>query len=105
MLFRSCDAIEKSGKITIQVEIENDPFGKPYSKISIQDTGKGISIDEKDKIFEPFYTTKIPGKGTGLGLYIVYSELMAIGGTIDVHSELGIGTTFVITMSSHLGEV
>lgn len=105
LIANACDAIIGAGKITIRVETGNDPSGKAFSKISVQDTGKGISSDEKDKIFEPFFTTKAPGKGTGLGLYIVYSELMAIGGTIDVHSELGIGTTFVITLASQIEEV
>jgi polar amino acid transport system substrate-binding protein len=105
LIANACDAIVGAGKITIRVETGIDPYGKAFSKISVQDTGKGISSDEKEKIFEPFFTTKAPGKGTGLGLYIVYSELMAIGGTIDVHSELGVGTTFVITLATQMEEV
>jgi polar amino acid transport system substrate-binding protein len=105
LIANACDAIAGIGQITIRVETDRDLHGKPCFKISIQDTGIGISIEEKDKIFEPFYTTKAPGKGTGLGLYIVYSEVMAIGGAIDVQSELGIGTTFVITLASQMEEV
>lgn len=105
LIANACDAIAGAGTITIRVETGIDPYGKTFSKICVHDTGKGIANDEKDKIFEPFFTTKAPGKGTGLGLYIVYSEVMAIGGTIDVHSELGIGTTFVITLATQIEEV
>jgi len=104
LIANACDAIVGTGKITIHVEKDSDLDDKLIYRISVQDTGKGISPDEKDKIFEPFYTTKAPGKGTGLGLYIVYSEIMALGGTIDVNSTLDIGTTFVITLASQIEE-
>ena len=58
--------------------------------------GQTVREEDIDSLFNPFFTTKPPGKGTGLGLFITYSELENIGGTIDVSSEYGIGTTFRI---------
>lgn len=64
--------------------------------IEVKDNGAGIDENKVDKIFEPFYTTKSVGKGTGLGLYIAYSEVKKINGEIRVESKTGIGTTFTI---------
>lgn len=62
--------------------------------VAISDTGKGIPKDIVEKIFEPFFTTKKVGKGTGLGMSISYGIVKDYGGTIDVKSEVGKGTTF-----------
>jgi nitrogen-specific signal transduction histidine kinase len=56
----------------------------------------GIPLQNLVQIFDPFFTTKDPGKGTGLGLSIVYQLVSNYGGTIDVDSEPGRGTTFII---------
>lgn len=66
--------------------------------IAVSDTGAGISKDAKDMIFEPFFTTKEVGKGMGLGLAIVYEIVEEHGGELRVHSETGIGTTFVVLL-------
>jgi len=58
--------------------------------------GKGLSADDKAHLFEPFYTTKAIGRGTGLGLPMVYGAVKQHGGTIEVQSEEGTGTTFRI---------
>jgi PAS domain S-box-containing protein len=63
---------------------------------SVRDTGSGIPKDRLAKIFDPFYTTKEPGKGTGLGLYIVYKIVTKHGGKIQVDSEVGQGATFTV---------
>ncbi|WP_432408399.1 ATP-binding protein [Wukongibacter sp. M2B1] len=65
-------------------------------EIKVKDNGIGINDDMIERIFDPFYTTKPVGKGTGLGLYIAYSEVHKINGNIKVFSEKDKGTTFVI---------
>lgn len=69
----------------------------PAIQIDITDTGVGIEKHNLDNIFNPFFTTKNPGKGTGLGLFIVYNEVEKLGGSIKItRSEINKGTTFRI---------
>ena len=67
--------------------------------VTIIDNGCGIAEDKLDSIFEPFFTTKPVGEGTGLGLYITYTLVQALGGEITVDSELNVGTEFTLTFS------
>ena len=64
--------------------------------VDITDTGHGIPEDKMEQIFNPFYTTKEPGKGTGLGLFIVRQVIEKNKGTILVKSKEGEGTTFTL---------
>ena len=66
--------------------------------VSIKDNGKGMSEETKNKIFNPFFTTKPVGQGTGLGLSISYKVIKNHNGTIDVDSKVGEGTTFKLTL-------
>lgn len=65
-------------------------------KVRIEDTGSGIPKEEMEKIFEPFYTTKEPGEGTGLGLFITMKNMQVLGGRIEVDSVEGIGSSFTL---------
>lgn len=78
-------------KITSTFDDENVHF-------SIRDTGPGMTEDVKARIFEPFFTTKDVGEGTGLGLSIVFKIIETHGGQIQVNTELGKGTEFIITL-------
>ena len=68
--------------------------------VEVTDTGVGIPTENLPKIFEPFFTTKEIGRGTGLGLAVCYGILTEHGGTLDVQSTVGSGTTFTITLSA-----
>jgi len=95
---------EEGGQLTIQLsqvdlsaqDVSAHPDVQPgsYVKLSVQDTGKGISPDIIGKIFLPYFTTKDKGKGTGLGLAMVHGIIKSYGGFIDVKSRPGKGTVF-----------
>jgi PAS domain S-box-containing protein len=98
------DAMPDGGTLVIEataVDLDEDqpnlrpaPTGGRYVRLLVSDTGTGISPDVIAHIFEPFYTTKPQGQGTGLGLATVYGIITDAGGSINVYSEPGIGTTF-----------
>ena len=67
-------------------------------RLRISDTGVGMPADVVEHVFEPFFTSKQEGSGTGLGLATVYGILAQAGGQIQIYSEPDIGTTFTITM-------
>ncbi|WP_054030472.1 hybrid sensor histidine kinase/response regulator [Desulfatitalea tepidiphila] len=76
-----------------------------YVKLSVQDTGTGISSENIPKIYDPYFTTKPKGKGTGLGLSLVHGIVKGYGGAINVYSEPGVGTTFNIYLPAIEGHV
>ncbi|WP_028975101.1 PAS domain-containing sensor histidine kinase [Spirochaeta cellobiosiphila] len=104
LVINAKDAIQEKGCILIQTDtveslpsnIHDTPKIKegPYGVIYIADNGSGMDNKTLSNIFEPFYTTKKAGNGTGLGLSLVYGFMEELGGCIKVESELGKGTTF-----------
>ncbi len=93
ILGNAAQAIEGEGDIWIKTWADSE-----YMYISIKDNGAGMPGDVKSRIFEPFYTTKKVGKGTGLGLSISFGIVEEHGGKIEVQSEEGKGTKFVIML-------
>lgn len=75
-------------------QLQPPVFPGDYFEVSIRDTGCGMSPEVASRIFEPFYTTKEAGKGTGLGMSMVYDTLKELRGSISVESKNGEGTTF-----------
>lgn len=89
------DAMPKGGTLTIRTLLHKEN-GTDYVVIQVQDTGSGIPKDIQTKIFEPFFTTKEVGKGTGLGLALVYEIVQKHKGRIEIDSEEGRGTVFEV---------
>ena len=94
------DAMPQGGTLTIETAHERTEAGQHRVALRVSDTGVGMSADVRERIFEPFYTTKEVGKGTGLGLSTVYGIVAQSGATIDVESSLGEGTTFTVSFPS-----
>ncbi len=88
-------AVEGKENAEVDITIRKDA---KFAYIEIQDNGKGMDEETKDKIFNPFFTTKPVGQGTGLGLSISYKVIKNHNGSIDVQSELGKGTKFTIKL-------
>lgn len=97
LLNNAIDAItERHGCEGGELLVQAGPDATGRVKISVKDNGAGISAENLKKIFAPFFTTKPPGKGTGLGLYVCYGIVEGMGGTMEVESQRGVGTTFVV---------
>ncbi|WP_298037860.1 PAS domain S-box protein [uncultured Desulfuromonas sp.] len=93
LLINAAQAIEKQGTIKVRTWQEGDII-----RVQIADTGRGIPKENLDRLFEPFFTTKKIGKGTGLGLSISYDIIKKHNGELDVKSEVGVGTTFTLSI-------
>ncbi len=92
LLLNAVQAMEKGGKIDVLAELE--PQG--YIRVDVSDTGAGIRAEDLEHIFDPFYTTKEVGQGTGLGLSVTYGLVKKHGGYIEVKSQVGEGSTFSV---------
>ena len=107
------DAMPRGGLLTVETALQQidelfvqaNGIGEPgpYAVISMSDTGLGMAEEVRRRIFEPFFTTKEVGKGTGLGMSIVYGIIKQHNGFINVYSEPGLGTTFRIYLPMSAG--
>ncbi|WP_250037993.1 hybrid sensor histidine kinase/response regulator [Paractinoplanes maris] len=102
------DAMPRGGQLSIEselVDVDGEyASGRPhlrtgrYVRLRVSDTGTGMPPEVIERAFEPFYTTKPAGQGTGLGLATVYGIVTAAGGDLHIYSEQGMGTTFTILL-------
>jgi PAS domain S-box-containing protein len=95
LVVNAVQAREEGRPNRIVVELGQDG---PHAVLRVSDTGKGIPASHLKRLFEPFFTTKGPGEGTGLGLNLARKIVLAHGGSIDVSSEVGVGTTFTVRL-------
>jgi PAS domain S-box-containing protein len=104
MAINARDAMQGAGQLMIQVGNRPAQRGTTdWVSLSIADTGCGMPPEVLDKVFEPFYTTKEPGKGTGLGMSMVYGFVKQSGGEIRIDSSPGLGTTITIDLPRSCG--
>ncbi|HEU4699358.1 MAG TPA: ATP-binding protein [Gemmatimonadales bacterium] len=92
------DAMPEGGRLRLTTAHAPADGAGPRLVLAVRDTGAGMDDATRQRIFEPFFTTKEAGKGTGLGLSTVHGIVTQAGGTIDVESGVGAGTTFRITL-------
>jgi PAS domain S-box-containing protein len=108
------DAMPSGGELTISIgtvqiddaspPVEPDVLPGKYAVLRVSDTGSGIAADDLQHIFEPFFTTKGHGRGTGMGLAMVYGTVKNHGGFIEVDSKPGEGTCFSVYLPQDLRE-
>jgi signal transduction histidine kinase len=93
LLVNAGQSIDGNGRITISTGVDQDE-----AWIAVADTGCGIPAENLNRIFDPFFTTKPVGQGTGLGLSVSHAIVRKHGGRIDVESEPGRGTRFIVRL-------
>ena len=99
LILNAIQAMSEGGKLTISLSQDND-----WVRVSVRDTGYGITSENMEKLFTPFFTTKEEVKGVGLGLAISYGIVERHRGKIEVQSEVGKGTTFTVALPAYKGE-
>lgn len=96
------DAMPNGGTFTVTINLENGEIDQPaeanFISVYLSDTGDGIPLEHISSIFEPFFTTKARSAGAGLGLFVSYLIINQHNGAIEVESEPGVGTTFIVKL-------
>ena len=101
LLSNAVDFTPEQGRIEISTKYKYKKGKNENIQVHIKDNGEGISPSNIDKIFEPYFTTKHKSnlhRGTGLGLFIAYKNMLDHGGSIEVESKVNEGTTFILTL-------
>lgn len=103
IIINAVHAMKKSGTLTIATRWV-EAGQQPSARISFTDTGVGIPPENKSRLFEPYFTTRPPGQGTGLGLHVCQGIVKKHGGHIDVESKVGQGSTFHVFLPVKMSE-
>lgn len=98
LLLNAVDALDKDGEIELSGGEEEEQVW-----LKVSDNGVGMSLETKESLFDPFYTTKPPGEGRGLGLSVCHRIISDVGGRIEVESEQSVGSCFVIWLPKENG--
>ena len=99
ILLNAEQSTNKGGKVIVRTETQTlDQDDKKYALASFEDNGRGISEKDLARIFDPFFSTKEPGQGTGLGLSVSYGIIKAHSGDIRIKSKEGKGTTVIVSL-------
>ncbi len=105
LLLNARDAMPAGGRVTVEtanVDLEQSPTGPLRAvMVRITDTGSGMDAATLSRAFEPYFTTKPPGRGTGLGLATVFAFVSQAGGHVEAASEVGRGSTFTVYLPRH----
>jgi signal transduction histidine kinase len=106
LCMNGADAMDGQGKLAIDIVQAAPVVGLDGAVqrrfcIVVTDNGSGMTDEVQRRALDPFFTTKAPGKGSGLGLSVVYGIVADLGGEIQIHSELGVGTRFHIFLPLH----
>jgi signal transduction histidine kinase/ActR/RegA family two-component response regulator len=113
LVLNSVDAMKSGGKIVIRtgrvvLDVSDDRVKAldiepgAYAKLEVRDSGEGMDADTAARAFEPFFTSKGPGEGTGLGLAMVYGTVKNHGGSVTLKSEPNVGTTVTVLLPEHV---
>jgi len=97
LFHNALQAMPTGGRLVVKTG-KRQKDGRKWVTTTIADTGDGISEEDRERIFEPFFTTRSEEGGTGLGLSVTYGIVSDHGGEIDVESELGKGTNFIVRL-------
>jgi two-component system NtrC family sensor kinase len=99
LVLNAIQAMGKGGRLILSTAARNGSV-----EIAVEDTGAGIAPEDLHRIYEPFFTTKPVGQGTGLGLFITHRMVSEMSGVIDVRSKIGAGTRFTVTLPLRTSE-